>query len=77
MCIVEKIRQKNENYRSSPIPTIVFLGDSVTHGCFEVIEGAKGTLEVVCDFEAVYHNQFKKSYQWCSHLLQLILSMQA
>lgn len=60
MRIVEKIRQKNENYHLSSTPTIVFLGDSVTHGCFEIIEGAKGTLEVVCDFEAVYHNQLKK-----------------
>lgn len=60
MRIVEKIRQKNENYHSGPIPTIAFLGDSITHGCFEVIEGTKRTLEVVCDFEAVYHNQFKK-----------------
>jgi len=60
MHIKEILAEKNADYSSNSIPTIVFLGDSVTHGCFEVIEGNNKPLEVICDFEAVYHNQLKK-----------------
>lgn len=58
--ILEKLKQKNNEYHLKPTPTIVFLGDSVTHGCFELIEGKDKPIEVICDFEAVYHNQLKK-----------------
>lgn len=60
MLIKEKIKQKNENYQSYPSPTIVFLGDSVTHGCFELFEKKDKKIEVVCDFKSVYHSQLKK-----------------
>lgn len=36
--------------------TAVFLGDSVTHGYFESIEGMHG----VTDYESVYHNVLRK-----------------
>lgn len=39
--------------------TIAFLGDSVTHGCFEVWE-AGGKMNYTFDPEAVYHNQLRK-----------------
>ena len=34
---------------------IAFLGDSVTHGCFETAPGGGATY----DFEAVYHNRLR------------------
>lgn len=60
MFIREKIMQKNRNYHQYPSPTIVFLGDSITHGCFELYEGKDKNIEVNFDFEAVYHSQFRK-----------------
>lgn len=38
--------------------TVAFLGDSVTHGCFEVWE-AGGKMNYTFDPQAVYHNQFR------------------
>lgn len=38
MNIKEKISAKIKNYSSERPLTIAFLGDSVTHGCFECIE---------------------------------------
>jgi len=36
MKILEKFTKKHDNYYSVGVPTIAFLGDSVTHGCFEI-----------------------------------------
>lgn len=33
--IIEKIKAKQENLQKNEAVTIVFLGDSVTQGCFE------------------------------------------
>ncbi len=37
MEIIKKIVNKQDFY-NYPTPTIAFLGDSVTHGCFECYE---------------------------------------
>ena len=37
MKIIKKIENKQDFY-NYPTPTIAFLGDSVTHGCFECYE---------------------------------------
>lgn len=42
--------------RAKGIPTVAFLGDSLTHGCFESREGMHG----VCDTEHAYPALFKK-----------------
>ena len=36
MRIIDKIEQKSKNLWNGDIPTIAFLGDSVTQGCFEI-----------------------------------------
>ena len=46
MRIKERLYQRDEGLREIGPVNIVFLGDSVTHGCFE---------DGVFDFEAVYH----------------------
>ncbi len=38
---------------------IVFLGDSVTEGCFELYD-VEGGFDTVRDYENVYHNKLKK-----------------
>lgn len=60
MRFVELLANKDKDYHNHPAPSVVFLGDSVTHGCFEIHRGKNHPIEVVCDFDAVYHNQFKK-----------------
>ena len=46
MKIRERMRQRDEGLQTQGPVNIVFLGDSVTHGCFE---------DGVFDYEAVYH----------------------
>lgn len=53
MKIVERL---NKDFKSGAV-TIAFLGDSVTNGAFE--SGSK-KMHSAFDFEAVYHNRFKK-----------------
>lgn len=50
MKIIEKISAKNKDIRNNPAPTIVFLGDSVTEGCFKTHN----------DFDAAYHNRVRQ-----------------
>jgi len=60
MRILEKFRQKQEDIiNASPI-TIVFLGDSVTQGCFELYRNSPATLQTVFDYENAYSTKFKK-----------------
>lgn len=63
MVILEKIRVKSKNpAEDSPIK-IAFLGDSVTHGCFEIIDKGDGRIDCVYDHEAVYHNRLKQKIE--------------
>lgn len=60
MKILDKIREKTISPSSfSPI-TLAFLGDSVTHGCFELIDYGEGRVDCVYDQENVYHNLLRK-----------------
>jgi lysophospholipase L1-like esterase len=60
MRITEKIIAHNKNFAGTPPVLMAFLGDSVTHGCFEVYVAANGGLDCIYDYESVYHNQLKK-----------------
>lgn len=51
MKIRERLQQRDEGLNASGPVNIVFLGDSVTHGCFE---------DGVFDHEAVYHAQLHR-----------------
>lgn len=51
-----KIIQKLTGNYKSGAATIAFLGDSVTHGCFE----SGVVMHSTFDFQAVYHNRFKQ-----------------
>ncbi len=45
-------------YPATGTPVIAFLGDSVTHGAFECIQG--DTAGCIFDFDAVYHTRLQK-----------------
>ena len=49
---------KDAQYPYTGTPTVCFLGDSVTHGAFECIQG--DTAGCIFDFEAVYHNRLRR-----------------
>ena len=54
MKIIEKIAAKGRDRQGQPTPTIAFLGDSVTQGCFEVYETGGGGLDTVYEPENNY-----------------------
>lgn len=56
MEIVKKIAAKASNLHGAKIPTIAFLGDSVTQGCFECYQLNEGGIETVFDKEHAYHH---------------------
>ncbi len=47
MKILEKLRAKQENMYGAPSVTIAFLGDSVTHGCFEIYKTGPESIETI------------------------------
>jgi lysophospholipase L1-like esterase len=58
--IVNLIKQKNADmYGERPV-TIAFLGDSVTHGCFEVYKTGEASIETIFDNENSYSMKLKK-----------------
>lgn len=56
MKIIEKIAARAQN-ADIPRPTIVFSGDSITEGCFELIPRRNGGFDNVFDRESVYHKK--------------------
>ncbi|MEE0946148.1 MAG: GDSL-type esterase/lipase family protein [Acutalibacteraceae bacterium] len=58
MKIIEKIVNKGKDRWKYPTPTIAFLGDSVTQGCFEVYNKNDGNIETVFDKTSAYHKYF-------------------
>ena len=56
MKIIEKIAKKAQD-ADNPRPTIAFLGDSVTEGCFELVPKNSEGFNNVFDGESVYHKK--------------------
>ena len=59
MKFIQKLAYKNENYTTAEPLCAAFLGDSVTHGVFEIHAAAGGGIGIVMDYEAVYHAQWR------------------
>jgi len=57
--IVDKISKRSEDPHKNPSATVVFLGDSVTNGCFEVEFDGKGYIPIY-DEENSYTQIFKR-----------------
>lgn len=61
MKIIEKLNARDKEQFKNPIPTIVFLGDSITHGCFETFNTGDNKTMSDCDYDAVYHNRIRRT----------------
>lgn len=55
MRIVKLMAEKAAGLHTAKIPTIAFLGDSVTQGCFECFRKNNGGIETVFDKNHAYH----------------------
>ena len=62
MKIIDKIKLKQENLNSNAPITIVFLGDSVTQGCFECYKTGPDTLETVFDYPSAYSTRIREIF---------------
>lgn len=60
MKITKLLSQKSQDLSGCPIPTIAFLGDSVTQGCFELYLTKSGEVETVFEQEEAYHAKLAK-----------------
>ena len=63
MMLLEKIRIKAQNPAAQPPLKLAFLGDSVTHGCFEIIDKGEGRIDCVYDQQAAYPNRLKRKLE--------------
>jgi len=60
MNIIEKIKEKNNNISGAPPITIAFLGDSVTHGCFDCYFDERGRIQTYFDAKSAYSAHVKE-----------------
>ena len=60
MKIMEKIVDRQRDPFGAKIPTIAFLGDSVTDGCFELRMEKDNRIDPIYDKEHVYHKNLVK-----------------
>lgn len=58
--VAEKIGAKQSSLTDNAQVTIAFLGDSVTQGCFELVETGEKSFDTVFDAESAYSNKLKK-----------------
>lgn len=57
MKIMSLFAEKQANPDTAKIPTLAFLGDSVTQGCFEIYLDTQGKIQTVFDKTKVYHTR--------------------
>ena len=62
MKIIEKINLKQQNLSANAPATIVFLGDSVTQGCFECYMTGPNSLETVFDYPSAYSTRIREMF---------------
>lgn len=60
MKVTKLLSEKNLDFPSYKPVTAVFLGDSITHGSFEIYKGHDCQIDGTYDYEEVYHNKLKK-----------------
>ena len=62
MKIIEVIKEKQADWYGKPQPVIAFLGDSVTHGCFDLFV-KNGKIETYVQSEKAYHEKVKDIFR--------------
>ena len=60
MNITKIFRDNLQNLNKSKKPTIAFLGDSVTQGCFDIYKKADGGVETYFEQEYAYHRYIQR-----------------
>ena len=75
MKFLNLLGEKSKQPNKTTVPTVAFLGDSVTEGCFECYVDEKGEFETVFDRESVYHHDFEKILALLSPMLLFTSSM--
>ena len=60
MRITELIKKKTLNRFGEKPVTVAFLGDSVTHGCFEVYRAGEEGIETVFEINRSFSTRFKE-----------------
>ena len=54
------LEKKSKDLKENHIPTIAFLGDSVTQGCFELYITEQGAIETVFESNYAYHARLQQ-----------------
>ena len=54
MNVMERLRNRHNSFRSERPVVLGFLGDSVTHGCFEVFINEAGKVDTACEASSAY-----------------------
>lgn len=67
MDIINKIAGRKSSPYKEKIPTIVFFGDSVTQGCFEIYLKKDRTIETVYDKKYAYHSYLSEMLSYIFH----------
>ncbi len=62
MKIIEKINLKQRNLTGNAPVTIVFLGDSVTQGCFECYKTGPNSIQTVFDYPSAYSTRIREMF---------------
>ena len=62
MDFLNRIIEKSADLSSFQVPTAVFLGDSVTQGCFELTRNKDKNIDTVYEQESAYHSLLKKRF---------------
>ena len=62
MKVIEKIKNKQCDINANEPVTIVFLGDSVTQGCFECYLTGPDSLQTVFDYPSAYSTRIKEIF---------------
>ncbi|MEE1200403.1 MAG: hypothetical protein U0L09_07110 [Christensenellales bacterium] len=65
MRILERIAERNEDPGGQPPVLIAFLGDSVTHGCFELRLNGRGEADTVTEPGQGYPSRLKSVWMKC------------
>ena len=58
MNFIEVIKQKQKDWHGHRQPSIAFLGDSVTHGCFDLYVDDKG-IQTYMEMDKAYHEKVR------------------
>lgn len=60
---MDAVRMSNSDV-TAKVATAAFLGDSITQGAFELVEGQDGNCRDILDYDHVYHQVFRRNLNY-------------